>query len=77
MDSNFHALTEIGRMRREQDIARADRYRQAQIAKRRAQSLDTEVPEAPLSRAWVIVYRRALKVAALSVIVTATAVVTL
>jgi hypothetical protein len=74
MDSQIHALTEMGRMRREADIARADHYRLVQIAKRRSQRLEDE---APLSRAWVIVFRRALKVAALSVVMATSAIVVL
>jgi len=68
MNSQIHAMTEIGRMRREEAIARAENYRLAQIAKRRTE--EAERPgERRLSPAWVLVYRKALKIAALSIVV--------
>jgi hypothetical protein len=59
-----HVAAEMGRIRREEAMARASNHRLAKIAKH-ATSVESETT---LSRAHVIVFRRALKIAALSVV---------
>jgi hypothetical protein len=61
-----HATTEIGRMRAEEMRARAERYRTIQKAKqhKKVESEEQEVP----SRSRIYVYRKALGVAGLSVL---------
>jgi hypothetical protein len=60
-----HATTEIGRMRAEEMRARAERYRMIQKAK---QHRKAEPEEESLSRTRSVVYRRALGIAGLSVL---------
>jgi cobalamin biosynthesis Mg chelatase CobN len=58
-----HFTTEIGRMRTEESLARAERYRQAQRAASRADS-HTERP----SRHQTLIWRKALQALALSLL---------
>ena len=61
-----HATTEIGRMRAEEMRARAERYRTIQKAKQHRKAESEE--EASLSRSRSVVYRKALGIAGLSVL---------
>jgi hypothetical protein len=61
-----HATTEIGRMRAEEMRARAERYRTIQKAKQHRKAESEE--EAALSRSRSVVYRKALGIAGLSVL---------
>jgi hypothetical protein len=57
--------TELGRMRAEEMEARAARYRLAQLAKGRN---GAQKQGRPLARVEAFVYRRALRIAALSIV---------
>jgi hypothetical protein len=61
-----HATTEIGRMRAEEMRARAERYRTIQKAKQHKKAESEE--EVSLSRSRSVVYRKALGIAGLSVL---------
>lgn len=58
-----HFTTEIGRMRTQESIARAERYRLAQSRARRAGT-----PREPSLRYHALVWRRALQAVALSIL---------
>lgn len=58
-------VTELGRMRAEEMEERAAHYRLAQLVKARDA---TQEQGRPLSRAGAFVYRRALRIAALSIV---------
>ena len=60
-----HFNTEIGRMRAQESVARADRYRLAQRSARRAEPLREQG-----SKHRVLVWRKALQAVALSIVVT-------
>lgn len=60
--------TELGRMRAEEMQARATHYRLVQVAKRHAAA---QKQGRPLSHAGAFVYRRALRIAALSTVAVA------
>jgi hypothetical protein len=62
-----HATTEIGRMRAEEMRARAERYRTIQKAKQHKKTNSEEHEEAP-SRSRIYVYRKALGIVGLSVL---------
>jgi hypothetical protein len=70
MNSSY-AGTQIGQMRRDEAVARAGHYRLAQIARARQ---DRERGEAPLSRTKVVLYRKALRIVALALLVAGPAV---
>jgi hypothetical protein len=59
MDSQVHYTSEIGKMHLEEARSRAARHRLEQATKRRTRL------DAPLSRMSVMIYRRALRIAAL------------
>jgi hypothetical protein len=61
-----HATTEIGRMRAEEMRARAERYRTIQKAKQHKKAESEE--EVSLTRSRSVVYRKALGIAGLSVL---------
>ena len=63
-----HATTEIGRMRAEEMRTRAERYRTIQKAKQHKKTESEPEPEASLGRSRTFVYRRALGIAGLSVL---------
>jgi hypothetical protein len=63
-----HFTTEIGRMRAEEMRARAERYRTIQKAKQHKKAESQQEAEEPLSRSRIFVYRKALGVVGLSLL---------
>jgi hypothetical protein len=63
-----HATTEIGRMRAEEMRTRAERYRTIQKAKQHKKTESEPEPEASLGRSRTFVYRKALGIVGLSVL---------
>ena len=57
----MHFTTEIGRLRADEAVTRAARYRAAMAAQRRAQRASAEQPVAPRAavRGWLLLGRRA------------------
>ena len=66
MEMSQYFTTELGRMRTEEMIARADRYRLAQQAKQRKQARKSEDRQSP--RTELFAFRRALTAVGLSVL---------